>query len=459
MSRAARRSGVVALVAVAAAPTALVVADGAGATVATVEVSTSANATSSTSANATTSTLVVDTLDDGVATPTDCTAPVDRSCSLRDALAAAADGDAIEFAPGLTGTITSTQGTFTISRSVTITGPGPDALVVHGDGAHRVFLVADTAVDVTMSGLTVTGGTNGVGDGGGGGIRAVNTGSFTVRDCSVSGNTTTDKGAAGIFFGNLGAAVVEGSTIDANVTPWWTGGLYFGGYDRSITVVDSTISNNHAAGGGGGIGLWGDRNTVLIANSTIVGNSSGDYGGGGVLAYDGHTITVVMSTITDNTALGDDEGRAGGFESFAADMLDHIPIPATVTIVGTILSGNHSGHAATADLGAWGDPKATITVSDSLLGAGASFLDGGGIVRSSVPGLAPLGANGGRTRTMALLDGSPAIDAGPVTVPVFPGNEWDQRGAGFRRIVGGRVDIGAFERQAVPAPVQPIFTG
>jgi hypothetical protein len=64
------------------------------------------------------------------------------------------------------------------------------------------------------------------------------------------------------------------------------------------------------------------------------------------------------------------------------------------------------------------------------------------------PKLGPLASNGGPTKTMALLAGSKAIDAGdnagaPAT---------DQRGAGFPRKKDGNfdgsaiVDIGAFER-------------
>jgi hypothetical protein len=48
---------------------------------------------------------------------------------------------------------------------------------------------------------------------------------------------------------------------------------------------------------------------------------------------------------------------------------------------------------------------------------------------------------------MALLVGSPAIGAGdPTGAPAF-----DQRGPGFARIVGGAIDIGAFEVQPAPS--------
>ena len=71
------------------------------------------------------------------------------------------------------------------------------------------------------------------------------------------------------------------------------------------------------------------------------------------------------------------------------------------------------------------------------------------------PGLAPLADNGGPTLTHALLPGSSALDAGPDPVPDFPGNDHDQRGPGYARVVGGAADAGAFERQ----DGDPAFTG
>src|SRR5208337_1025368 len=61
------------------------------------------------------------------------------------------------------------------------------------------------------------------------------------------------------------------------------------------------------------------------------------------------------------------------------------------------------------------------------------------------PGLGPLANNGGPTQTMALLRGSPAINAGSNALAVDANLTTDQRGAGFPRIVGGTVDIGAYE--------------
>src|SRR5262249_3301577 len=62
------------------------------------------------------------------------------------------------------------------------------------------------------------------------------------------------------------------------------------------------------------------------------------------------------------------------------------------------------------------------------------------------PLLAPLGNYGGPTQTIALLPGSPAIDAGDSALAVDAQSNpltTDQRG--LPRVVGAAVDIGAFE--------------
>ena len=64
------------------------------------------------------------------------------------------------------------------------------------------------------------------------------------------------------------------------------------------------------------------------------------------------------------------------------------------------------------------------------------------------PLLAPLSANGGTTPSRVLLVGSPAINAGSITLATNEFGDFlvsDQRGLGFHRTVGGTIDIGAVE--------------
>jgi hypothetical protein len=63
------------------------------------------------------------------------------------------------------------------------------------------------------------------------------------------------------------------------------------------------------------------------------------------------------------------------------------------------------------------------------------------------PKLGPLADNGGPTVTMALLPGSPAIDAGNTSLAPAT----DQRG--FSRPAGRAADIGAFEYGSVMSPI------
>src|SRR5262249_49689158 len=118
---------------------------------------------------------------------------------------------------------------------------------------------------------------------------------------------------------------------------------------------------------------------------------------------------------------------------------------------------------------------ATLTISSSILKSGASgenifdfsgaitsfgynlssddagaFLNATGDQNGTDPMLGPLQDNGGPTFTHELLTGSPAIDAGN---PSFtPPPDYDQRGPGFPRVVGGRIDIGSFEVQTIVCP-------
>ncbi len=96
----------------------------------------------------------------------------------------------------------------------------------------------------------------------------------------------------------------------------------------------------------------------------------------------------------------------------------------------------------------------------NLIGAGggnSGLTNGvnGNQVGVANPGLAALADNGGPTQTIALLAGSPAIDAGSTALANDPHGDpltTDQRGLGFARTVNGTVDIGAYELSQVSTP-------
>jgi hypothetical protein len=84
--------------------------------------------------------------------------------SLREALAIAAANsgpDEIVFSPGLAGTIELGGTALSITSDVEIIGPGSDLLTIDANGASQVIAVnnGSATLDVTLRGLTITGGT------------------------------------------------------------------------------------------------------------------------------------------------------------------------------------------------------------------------------------------------------------------------------------------------------------
>ena len=202
-----------------------------------------------------------------------------------------------------------------------------------------------------------------------------------------------------------------------------------------MTVTASTLSGNSTAIIGGA-GIY-NAGTLTVTNSTLSGNEVWWYGSGGGI-YNLGTLTVTASTLVDNYA-GDGGVQPGGGGIYNAG---------TLHIRNTILAGNTADTAGP-------DLKGSLTSSGYNLIGNTS--GGSGFAPTDLlnvdPLLGPLQDNGGPTWTVALLPGSPAIDAGDNTdAPQF-----DQRGEGYPRIFGGQIDIGAYEVQtALPGNTPPV---
>src|SRR5262249_14124258 len=108
----------------------------------------------------------------------------------------------------------------------------------------------------------------------------------------------------------------------------------------------------------------------------------------------------------------------------------------------SIVSGNFNTKAPDV----YGPGIASFSALGSFAGI-TSFTDGGGNLPAGTNlKLSSLGDNGGLTQTVALLAGSPCVNAGSNPASLAT----DQRGTGFARVVGTAADIGAFEVQTVP---------
>ena len=443
-------------------------------------------------------TLTVDSTGDGLADATHCTNGTVGDCTLRDALLAATSGDTITFDASATGAITLTQGELAFSSAVSIVGPGASSLSVDGNGLSRVFNVSSGITgDVAISGLTVTGGALSSGSDAGAGLEFRNQGNAVVDGVVVVANVNSNGTSGGIDFQNIGDASVTNSVISGN-TAGTAAGLGFFNYSGTATLDSSTVDGNTAtATADGGVSVYGP-NSFTMRNSTISGNSAATFAGafsvaassssyiynstianntagvgGAIVIRQSAVMKIVMSTISGNSST--DSAPVGNYVAAGGIAADH---SSQEYLYGVILSGNTSVFDSTiSDMGFanLGSTLGLVDTHHSVLGNVTGMtLYAEANVYSTDPGLAALADNGGPTKTMALLSGSVAIDAGPDPVPSFTGNQYDQRGAGYARITGSSSDIGAFEFGSGPVPstttttvpgdpgtdpVAPAFTG
>lgn len=225
----------------------------------------------------------------------------DGDCSLRDALEVAGAGDTIQFS--VTGTITLALGQLTLTRDVTISGPGANNLSVDAHQASRVFYVNES-ITAILSGITVANGrVEGVGltVAYGGGIQ--NSGALTINDCTFSGNAASYPADGGAI-ANFNILTVNRSTFHDNHVDGYdmeeaSGGAIWS--SSAITVNDSTFTDNESGLGGGAIST---TNALTVHHSTFSGNSTGASGGGAIGSSVSGLILVDHSTFTENSAGG-----------------------------------------------------------------------------------------------------------------------------------------------------------
>ena len=413
-----------------------------------------------------------------VTTTSDVVDATDGLTSLREALNYAngtAGADTITFGgPVFTDanpdTITLSLGQLAITDSVTISGTGASSLTIDGDGSSRVFYLYNNSalLDITLSGMTITGGNasfgggivdfdenltlvdsvvtgNTVGGKGGGVFADGFNMTLTIRRTVISNNISGSDGG-GIYVEDTGGLLtIEDSTISGNQASGDGGGIYFYDPDHDVVITRSTISGNTAAGKGGGIYLYSmDNGSFTIENSTITGNQANV--GGGVYLYGADTPMIIRnSTIANNTAT-----TSGG------GLMVHAGYSPTFDISNTIFSGN-TANSTPDDLLILNGGFTSVTNS-LIQNTGLTTLNGATVADNILgqdPLLGPLANNGGYTQTMALASNSPARNAGTtVGAPTV-----DQRGV----LRDATPDIGAYEIsppalagiEATPAPYPP----
>jgi hypothetical protein len=367
------------------------------------------------------------------------------SGSLREAITLANGNgvaDTIDFS--VTGTINIASQLPTITDTLTISGPGEALLTVDaGDGADNTFATGDgyrifdiddgdnnNEIDVTLSGLTLTGGdtANGIDDVSsptnaedGGAIRTAE--NLTIIDTTVADNATGSGGNAtssgdggnagngGGVFSSSGNLVITNSTISGNETGdggdakgvYYTPPLpvphyYIAGNGGSgggsvssgnLTITGSLISANTTGtgginldlinsefdtgkgSGGSGGGIHTSSGDITLSNTTLLGNSASGFEtrGGGISASG--DVTLTDSTLSGNSVSGH-RIKGGGIYTSNGD----------VTLTRSTLSGNStSGDNAHADGHAYGGgiSATNVTLTNSTVsGNSTSGINGFG---------------------------------------------------------------------------------
>ncbi|BAQ65372.1 choice-of-anchor Q domain-containing protein [Geminocystis sp. NIES-3709] len=326
--------------------------------------------------------------------------------SLRNAIASANAGDTIVFQNGLTGTITLTSGALVVNKSLTIQGLGANLLTISGNNNDRVFVFQGPAGANTynLSGLTITGGSAGIG----GGI--------------YMGDDDNDD----IF--NLNQVHVTGNNASTG------GGFYIRGFDTqggvTINWTNSTISNNNSDFFGGGALYNVNAN---FSNVTVSGNTAGQIGG---IAHhaDGSGSSSFLS-LTNTTIVNN-----AGSSPLGIGLLNFSLNGATEAVT-QYSNSIFAGNATNNNISNSGEGASIQSLGYNISSDGTGNLTATGDRPNTNPLVGALQNNGGTTPTHALLPNSPAIGAGNTTLTT------DQRA--ITRPQGTNInmndDIGAFE--------------
>jgi len=354
------------------------------------------------------------------------------------------------------GTVHVAAGTYqenlSINFAVNLAGAGAPTTIIDGDGTGTVITISSNPQPFTISGFTIQGGNTASASlwnpadeqvlyagiklppinissqpsiigGCGGGVYISETHTVTLNDCTIKNNEAEDGG--GIC--NHGVLYMNRCTVSGNTALGLGGGIFNGPGGLFSASPD----------GGPLPGSMFLTNCTISGNRLLGENGEGGFGAG---IYNAGHMELLNCTIANNSTSSLVNAFGGGFANTS---------PTTAIFKNTIVANNVAGAPGTNNC--FNDLGAVITSLGHNLDSENScgFNQVGDLINTD-PLLGPLQDNGGPTFTCALLEGSPAIDAGdnsgaPPT---------DQRG--ISRPQGPAVDIGAYE--FVPTEVTTIPT-
>ncbi len=333
----------------------------------------------------------------------------------------AADGDTIEIAPGVY------YESLVISKRLTLQGQSIATSIIDGSSSGRVIEVdipPGAGDALLLQDLTVRKG--GIDEGGAGIL--VRAGDVALRRVLVSGNQAAGEMAGGGLLCLDGTVDIFDTTLFDNLAA--QGGGAAVGPDCMLSMENSAITQNRGASTAG---LWVEGSASL-SNVTISFNNAGEplavpqVRTGGLRVEAGGSADLNHVTLAYNLAVEDSDAW-------------QVLAKGAVTLKNTLL---YSGFGQDCRI----DGGQIVTGGHNLSGDTSCGLNAVGDLANRDPLLGPLTDNGGLTRTHALAQASPAVDAGEA--PDAQGLSHDQRGLPYRDgdadgVIEG--DIGAFEFQ------------
>jgi CSLREA domain-containing protein len=218
------------------------------------------------------------------------------------------------------------------------------------------------------------------------------------------------------------------SSFTSNTASEKGGAIYLNSTHSNLpaNLGSSYLASNQAGTDGGGLYVGpGEVARMDIWNVTAINNTA--VGNGGVVFVDDVDLTVVFSNITAQANSAGSNGsvlRTNGFANFQNSVID----------------GQTQGKACVAD------GPATVSLGNNIEAQDDCDFSATGDMQFTDAMIASPADNGGATLTMALLTGSPALNAGnDAACAAAPVGNVDQRGE-WRN--NGICDIGAFEQSS-----------
>ena len=218
--------------------------------------------------------------------------------TISDAVAAASSGEVIKVSAG------TYDGGFVISTSLTIQGANRKTTIISGGAANHGTVVEVEANPVTISGVTITGGTWSSTSGETGGGVVVGSGALNLRNCYINNNEGND-GAGGGAINSYATTNILGCRIENNTSGGGggQGGAIHVGGSGVVNITNGTIDNN-SAGWGGGFDIDAGG-SVTLQGTQVQGNTASHQGGG---IDNNGSLTVTGARVSRNSAGGEGGG-------------------------------------------------------------------------------------------------------------------------------------------------------